>query len=262
MAKQIKCMNCNHIWNSSAKELTSRGVYCRNCNNTDIEKLSWVSGYTDTPLKHTKGFKKSTDFLQQNQSVQESKKSEDIPKSTEDTKTKTKDDTITEETKRQLIVDKIEKVVTKTGKGKFRTRGLDDIIRSLLILGEQVQNKRFEASGYTYRYGEGQSEILREDMLSAFQDAYGVELELSPKQEFYLLASMYSTPTIYHEARYKSFGVKIKTWYSKTSSKLKERAAKRDIDKEVKKEEKQKKKPLSKQDIDEEIEKLDTISET
>lgn len=261
MTKQIKCLNCNHIWNSSAKDLTSKGVYCRNCRNTDIEKLSWVSGYTDTPLQHTKGYKKDTDFLQQKQSVAELKKSESIPKSTGDTKTETGKSSIEEETKRQLIVDKIDKVVTKTGKGKYRTRSLTDLIRQGLLLGESVQNKRFEDSGYGFRYGED-NEQLREDMLNAYQEAYGVELELTPKQEFWICALAYSTPTIYHEVRYKSIGVRMKSWFSKTKAKIKERQLEREAEKIIKKEEKDKKKPLSKEDIIEEIEKLDSDIKT
>ena len=59
--KKIKCMNCNHIWESGAKQLTSRGVYCRSCG--EKENLAWVSGYTDTELKYTSTHKSKTDFL-------------------------------------------------------------------------------------------------------------------------------------------------------------------------------------------------------
>ena len=255
--KQIRCLECKYTWKSKATDLTKRGVYCRNCGNLDSSKLVWVSGYTGTDLQYTQKLKETTDFLPKSQSVKELKKSENIQKDTIKKKGTTEKDIIKkidEETKKDLLVDKLEKVATKTGKGKYRTRSLNDLFRTLLVLGENIQNKRFENSGYNYRYGEGQSETLREDMLEAFQEAYGVELEMTPQQEFALLSIMYGTPSVYHEVRYKSLGVRMKTWFSKTRAKMKQKQAEKEVKKLDKKEEKKKNKPLSAKEINGELE--------
>lgn len=259
MSKQIKCMKCQHIWSSKATDLKNRGIYCRNCGNKDKEFITWVSEYTDTELKYTKTLKEKTDFLQPHQSAQELKVSEDIQKSTKDTKTKTKIGSIEEEDKKQLFVDKMEKVVSKTGKGKYRNRSLGDLMEQGLKIFESVQNRRFEESGYSYRY---EDEHLRKDMIEAFNEAYGVELELSPKQELAILSLAYATPTIYHEIRYKSLGVKIKTFISKSRAKLKERQMKRTEAKLSKKAKKEAEKPLSQEDIEKELKELDKGTET
>ena len=60
-----------------------------------------------------------------------------------------------------------------------------------------------------------------------FQDAYGVSTAISPELAFWIYATVYSMPSIYHEVRYKSLGVRLKSWWSKFQAKRKEKAVKK-----------------------------------
>ena len=219
MTRKIKCKNCGHVWSSNAKTLKARGVYCRDCRSND---LTWFSDYTGAEIKYKDTKWENEDFLSKEELEDKSKISPDLqevimPKNL-DEEVLTK-----EEVRRQQVVEKAEQLVTKAGK-KFSLRSTDDMLAKGLGIFEDFQNRRFEESGYSYKYGEAGSENVRNEMIDAFQEAYGLSSAISPELAFWILFGVYSMPTIYHEARYKSLGVKIKSWWSKYQAKRKEKA--------------------------------------
>jgi len=226
---KIKCLGCGHVWNSNAKTLKARGVFCRKCKGRN---LKWFSEYTDTTLDYTKEKWDNEDFLYKEASEEKSKTSIDTQANT--IEKKEKDEVLTrDEVKEQQFTQKAERLITKAGK-KFSLRSTDDMILSGLQMFEDVQNKRFEESGYTYRYGEDAPERIRDEMIEAFQDAYGITQQINSGLAFWILFTIYSMPTVYHEMRYKSLGIRLKSWFSKTSAKIKEKRAVKQREKEGK----------------------------
>jgi len=219
MTRTIKCIDCDRTWNSNAKTLQARGVYCRNCKGTN---LSWFSEYTGANIEQSVDTWENKDFLSQEKSIKKSQTLPDIQTATI-TKSPEEEQLTKEEIRQQTFVTNAEKLVTKTGK-KFSLRSTDNMIATGLKMFEDFQNTRFETSGYNFRYGEGGNEQVREEMIDAFQDAYGVTSAISPELAFWLLFGTYMLPSGYHEARYKSLGVKVKTWFVKFKAQRQQKA--------------------------------------